>query len=178
MEGNWKENCYTLMQEGHLRYILEKFYNPKRIIPNILELGCGFGRITDIILDNWVVAQYTAVDISPEQLKHVKERHPEVNVVCADITTLPVNAWKNFHLVIGVEFLMHIKPKDLTHVFTIMNHASDKHVVTMDYYPEKKPTRTLSIHNFLHDYPTLYEKITEKKPHFERIYDQQGIFWK
>ncbi|MGH9998111.1 MAG: class I SAM-dependent methyltransferase, partial [Nitrososphaeraceae archaeon] len=49
----------------------------KSIIPpfkSVLELGCGFGRITKLILSNFPDIQvYTAVDLSPHQIQNARE---------------------------------------------------------------------------------------------------------
>ena len=178
MRGKWEPNCYTMMQEGHLRYIIEQQFG-KRDIPNVLELGAGFGRVTKIIKKNWKVAKYTAVDISPEQLEHIKRRwDTQVDTVLADITTLAENEWGHMTLVVCAEFLMHIKPEHIEKVLRIIRHAGERSFAFMEYYPIDEVKRPLSVHNFLHDYPALLEKVWGTPFKFHRIYSHQGIFWK
>ena len=39
----------------------------------ILEFGCDFGRITKLILDNFNVNNYTAFDLSSDQINNAKK---------------------------------------------------------------------------------------------------------
>ena len=40
---------------------------------SVLELGCGFGRITKLLLTNYDnITEYLAVDISPDQIENAK----------------------------------------------------------------------------------------------------------
>ena len=41
---------------------------------SVLEIGCGFGRITKLILTNFEgISEYQAIDISPEQIQNAKQ---------------------------------------------------------------------------------------------------------
>ena len=60
-------------QESFLLEHLKKFnFN------SILEFGCGFGRITKIILKNFDVEEYKAVDISIDQIDNAKQELGEL----------------------------------------------------------------------------------------------------
>src|SRR3989304_930385 len=39
----------------------------------VLEFGCGFGRVTKLILENFSVQNYDAFDLSPVQIKNAKQ---------------------------------------------------------------------------------------------------------
>ena len=40
---------------------------------SVLELGCGFGRITKLLLTNYNnITEYLAIDISPHQIENAK----------------------------------------------------------------------------------------------------------
>ncbi|HYV52899.1 MAG TPA: class I SAM-dependent methyltransferase, partial [Candidatus Eisenbacteria bacterium] len=40
----------------------------------VLELGCGFGRITKLLLSNFPdIQEYTAIDLSSDQIENAKE---------------------------------------------------------------------------------------------------------
>jgi len=170
MKGNWKPDKYNMVQADEILGILKKLR-----FKSVLELGCGFGRITKLILDNFDV-EYTAVDMSPEQIGHVKNDFENVNIVVDDITTMPENFFKDYDLVISVEFLMHIKPEHIEKVFRIINNSAIRHIVNMDYAPVAKVKRQLSPHNFIHDYLKLYAGIRRPAKEY-RFYPFQCIYY-
>lgn len=48
-------------------------YLKKISFNSVLEFGCGYGRITKLILDNFSLNYYTAFDVSPHQLYNAKK---------------------------------------------------------------------------------------------------------
>ena len=68
---------------------------------SVLELGCGVGRITRVLLDRGY--RVTAVDNSPEMLAHVPS---QASRVCADIEALTLEA--TFDAVIFASCLINI----------------------------------------------------------------------
>ncbi|HUT06100.1 MAG TPA: class I SAM-dependent methyltransferase [Nitrosopumilaceae archaeon] len=40
---------------------------------SVLEFGCGFGRMTKLILENFPVKKYVAFDLSPHQIQNAKK---------------------------------------------------------------------------------------------------------
>ena len=56
---------------------------------SVLELGCGFGRITKLLLTNYNnITEYLAVDISSDQIENAK------SLICS--TKLPNKVKLNF----------------------------------------------------------------------------------
>src|SRR3989338_2033199 len=51
--------------------------------PNVLEIGCGYGREAKEIL--WHTNKYLGMDISEEMIKMAKEQVPEGSFVVADV---------------------------------------------------------------------------------------------
>ena len=47
-------------------------FSPK--FKNVLEVGCGFGRITKLVLSNQPdIQKYTAIDLSPDQINNAEQ---------------------------------------------------------------------------------------------------------
>ena len=47
---------------------------------SVLELGCGFGRITKLLLTNYSnITEYLAVDMSPHQIENAKSLNLMLN---------------------------------------------------------------------------------------------------
>jgi len=59
------------LQEQFLLDVLQRSGLPMR---RVLEIGCGFGRITRLLAETWPDASITALDLSPEQLANAR-RH-------------------------------------------------------------------------------------------------------
>jgi malonyl-CoA O-methyltransferase len=60
--------------------------------PNILEIGCGTGTLTRILVDEWSKASITALDISPSMIKVAEQRlrsrstrHMDISFIHADV---------------------------------------------------------------------------------------------
>ena len=165
-EEFWKKNGiqHILREESIHNYAFEiyELHESKLLellkkleFKSVLELGCGFGRVTNLIMNNFDVEEYVAVDMSPEQL-HNAQCHihsKKIKFVRADITQLPDKIMNmKFDLVIATEVLMHIRPEDIASVIRTMVLLSKKHVVNVDYFDNEE----LMPHNFKHDYPKLY----------------------
>ena len=53
--------------------ILVEYLRKNISFSTVLEVGCGFGRITKIILSNFPeVTEYVAVDLSPDQIENAR----------------------------------------------------------------------------------------------------------
>lgn len=133
----------------------------------VLELGCGFGRITQLLLSNYSnITEYLAVDISPDQIENAKSllsstkltNHVKVDFLVSDIQSLRVD--KVYDLVILSEVLLHILPTEIDSIIKKLITLSKKHIINIDWYEDHAPKSQAS-HNFIHQYETLYKKYTE-----------------
>src|SRR5262245_7606866 len=68
-EENYAE--YHRVQE---RFLFETLRAGRLPMQNILELGCGFGRVSKLLAENYPGADILAVDVSPDQLENAR-RH-------------------------------------------------------------------------------------------------------
>ena len=129
---------------------------------SVLEVGCGFGRITKLVLSQFPnIRKYTAMDISPHQIKnareYVKEVRADINIefIVSDIKSLQVT--EQYDLVIAAEVLLHILPSEITDIIGKLVGVSSQHIINVDYYQEKQVS--LAPHNFLHEYEKIYNAI-------------------
>ncbi len=128
---------------------------------SILEFGCGFGRITKLILSNFDIQEYKAIDLSIDQIDNAKQELGELaNKVDFQVCNLNETSFKSSHydLVLGVEVLMHVKPSDIEKVITHLLNSSKKYFINVDYYA--KPVPKLAPHNFVHEYSKIFKKIS------------------
>jgi cyclopropane fatty-acyl-phospholipid synthase-like methyltransferase len=129
---------------------------------SVLEIGCGFGRITKLVLSQFPdIQKYTAVDISSHQVKNAREyvksvrRRIDVDFIVSDIKSLQV--MEHYDLVIAAEVLLHMLPSEITEIITKIAGLSSHHIINVDYYQEKEAS--LAPHNFLHQYEKIYNAI-------------------
>lgn len=148
-------------------FLIAHLNNISGSFKTVLELGCGFGRITQLLLSNYSnITEYLAVDISPDQIENAKSllsstkltNHVKVNFLISDIQSLRLD--KEYDLVILSEVLLHILPTEIDSIIKKLITLSKKHIVNIDWYEDHAPKSQAS-HNFIHQYETLYHKYTE-----------------
>lgn len=164
----------------------------KKNIPfsTVLEVGCGFGRITKILLAAFPeITKYVAVDLSPEQIENAKnyitdaDKGELVRFVVSDIQSLEMDS--KYDLVIAPEVLLHILPSEIKAVTAKMAVWSRRNIVNIDWYEDIPPPR-VAPHNFIHEYEKIYREIPNvtqviripivKKGLFSGIDTKQSIF--
>jgi trans-aconitate methyltransferase len=127
---------------------------------SVLEIGCGFGRITDLILSNFPgIQEYVAMDMSPDQLENAKKfvaKSDKVQFIESDIQSLQLG--KKYDLVIAVSVLLHILPSEIDQVAAKFVSFSKRHVINVDYYEEGE-ARQVAPHNFMHQYEKIYKSL-------------------
>jgi SAM-dependent methyltransferase len=129
---------------------------------SVLEVGCGFGRITKLLLSQFPnIRKYTAMDISPHQIKNAREYVKgvrgdiDIEFIVSEIKSLQVT--EQYDLVIAAEVLLHILPSEITDIIAKLVGLSSHHIINVDYYQEKEVS--LAPHNFLHQYEKIYNAI-------------------
>ena len=132
---------------------------------SVIEVGCGFGRITQLVRPHAV--WYTAIDVSPDQIRAASQRVPDVSYTCTSIEDFQADG-RQWDLVLAVEVLMHVPPESITEVTQKLLSLSSRHVVTVDWVG----LGDLASHNWVHDYRALFSDC-----HVEPIGDSgQAIF--
>jgi putative sugar O-methyltransferase len=156
----------------------------------VLEVGCGFGRITKLLLSNFPeIAEYVAVDLSPEQIVNAKkyvlgvDKRATLEFVVSDIQSLKLNS--KYDLVVAPEVLLHILPEEIKEVIARLESWSKRNILNIDWYEEVVP-RKAAPHNFIHQYEEIYRQLPRivrvtripitKKGMFSRIDTKQSIF--
>ena len=142
---------------------------------SVLELGCGFGRITKLLLTNYDnITEYLAVDISPDQIENAKtlissaklSNKVKLDFLVSDIQSLKLD--KQYDLVILSEVLLHILPTEIDSIVNKLISLTKRHIINIDWY-EDQPPKTQASHNFIHQYESIYKKYTEPSTRIERI---------
>lgn len=158
---DWKNNDFAI-QESAIRKELRSI--SKKAI-DVLELGCGFGRVTKMVLEECDTFTYSAIDISNDQIKNAREYLGKLwydnNIApfVFDITKLyTIGRHSAYDLVIAAETLMHIRPKDIKHVIKLMVDHSRHDIISIDWNFDKVESDFC----FIHDYHKLYTEAGAK----------------
>ena len=133
----------------------------------VLEVGCGFGRITQLLLSNFPnITEYLAIDLSPDQIENAKEliregiltkgQDPNLIFMVSDIQSFQIQ--KQYDLVVASEVLMHILPSEIAEVMSKLISMSNEHIVNIDWYEQQPPSKAAP-HNFIHQYEKIYRNI-------------------
>ena len=110
-----------------------------------LEVGCGDGRISSLLPQ-----PLTVLDLEPKRVAATAER-TGARGICSSLQDFTTD--QRWDLVIAVEVLMHIPPKDIQSACDKLLALASRWVVTCDWtQPTHKPTAK---HNWLHPYAEL-----------------------
>ena len=175
---------YNKLFELQERVLIDYMKQNSTSFSSVLEIGCGFGRITKLLLTNFAgISEYHALDISPEQIqnarqlmndeKEVFKNGLDLDFAVGDITSLQVQ--KKYDLVIAAEVLMHILPEEIRDVMHKLVKSSNKHVLNIDWYEEQRSKKAAS-HNFIHPYEIIYREFPEVK-HISRVPISKKSSW-
>lgn len=100
--------------EDHMRLWQEAYGRLAELIPTaaetMLDLGCGTGLELDSIFARRRNLDVVGIDLCPDMLEKLREKHPAVQTVCADYfqAELGENA---YDCVVSFESLHHFKPE-------------------------------------------------------------------
>lgn len=143
-------------------------------VTNILDAGCGFGRIIRILCEFFPFARIYGIDISPDQIDEACSEFPRVSFWNSSVTE------SRYHipneLTTAVELLMHIGPDEIENAVKYITHSAREFIITVDWWTEDfEDQRLADLAGFcwLHDYEELFgaqgfELVREKKISFVR----------
>src|SRR6186713_1303090 len=125
----WLERGKTYMQETRTpaefhrlqeRFLVDILNGGGVRMEKVLEIGCGFGRITRLLAERWPDANITALDLSPEQLANAR-RHcgidPRINFEQFDFYSGAPFPGNNHDTVVAIEVFLHHPPELVGQLF-------------------------------------------------------------
>jgi len=84
----WDPAQYLKFAGERLRPALDLLARiPSEAPDTVVDLGCGAGTLTPLLLQRWPHARLVGVDSSPEMLAKARADHPQATFVQADIAT-------------------------------------------------------------------------------------------
>lgn len=116
---------------------------------SVLEVGCGFGRVAELILAERPEVRYTGLDVSQRLVESARRRLPRQEFIRADLATYRT-PW-TWDLVLSVLCLGHILPNDVAGVVARMRGWAARDLVIVEWDETGKATD----YQFAHDYRDL-----------------------
>lgn len=98
---------------------------------SVLDVGCGFGRVGQGLVEARPWLRYVGMDVSPDLVMAAQRRLPGREIVCADLVT-----WQDdrlFDLVLAVSVLSHIRPEAVEGVIAKLWQAARHDLVVLDW---------------------------------------------
>jgi len=147
------------LQERFLLDVLRSSGIPMR---RVLEIGCGFGRITKLLAETWPSADITALDLSPEQLANARRycrNCPNVFFRQYDFYSGQPLPGCDYDAVVAIEVFLHHPPEFVVQLFTRLAGAA-RHIVNIDWseaWPGPLPE-----HVWVHNYAKLFAEAGSK----------------
>lgn len=123
-EGLYKNDPDPWGQKGKDKRLSNYYkYSRKNLIKNIknitnpldnikiLEIGCGFGYVSDILKKAFPKAEITGMDISNTAIKKAKDLFPYLNFIIGDICSKKLQVNKKFDVIIMNQILWFVLEK-------------------------------------------------------------------
>jgi len=83
----WDPSQYLKFAGERVRPALDLLARVPAAAPrSVVDLGCGAGNLTPMLLERWPQARLTGVDSSPQMLAKARADHPGVEFVQADVS--------------------------------------------------------------------------------------------
>ena len=112
--------------EEHMQVWKDAYTAFEKLLPEdvhtVLDLGCGTGLELDAILPMRPGLSVTGVDLTPDMLARLREKHPAVRTVCADYFTCEFGE-ACYDAVISFETLHHFTPEQKAALFPRIRRA-------------------------------------------------------
>jgi SAM-dependent methyltransferase len=146
---------YHRLQEKFLVDLVRASQLPMK---KILEIGCGFGRITKLLAHNFPETQVMALDLSPDQLANARRYCGDCENVAFEqydlYSDLPFPG-SGYDAVVAIEFFLH-HPRPVVCKLIRKLSGISRSILNIDW-SEEWPWKTPK-HVWVHDYGEIYRE--------------------
>src|SRR3972149_1670587 len=142
---------------------------------SVLEIGCGYGRLTKEIINTFKTPDYTAIDLSMVQILNAKKYVNNYKINFINSSLGDYDSDKKYDLVFACEVFLHIPPKELRNFIVKAINYSKKHLIHIDPLFVNPINFSNKTHDFRHDYDKIYANFIAYKLNITPIL-HQGIF--
>lgn len=122
--GYWKPDTKTLeeAQQNKIKLLIDKLQIPDDVEMNILDIGCGWGGLTNAISKRYPKCKVVGITISKEQIKVANEKYgsKKLKYIFCDYRDLP-NKQTKYDRIISVGMFEHVGVKNYDIFFKCCN---------------------------------------------------------
>ncbi len=122
--GYWKPDTKTLeeAQQNKIKLLIDKLQIPDDVEMNILDIGCGWGGLTNAISKRYPKCKVVGITISKEQIKVANEKYgsKKLKYIFCDYRDLP-NKQTKYDRIISVGMFEQVGVKNLDTFFKRCN---------------------------------------------------------
>jgi len=155
IQGDHTENYWIIRGKGYRDEFKHhdpvrklRYWNQERQVRNylkglpghvdsVLEVGCGFGRMTMVLRQVFPGAHIDAIDISPDMIDQARATVPSVNFQVKSLFDLDS---EKYDLVFVSEVLLHIPPDRIDPALDILRSKAKNYFVHLDWYAPDEPS--------------------------------------
>lgn len=176
----WVDRGKTYIEEGRLggqfykdqeQFFLQAVRNEMPMA--VMEVGCGFGRLTRVMAESMPQTDFRGVDLSKDQIENARE-------YCSGLPNVLFNQHDLFSLsfpyrtnvMVACEVLLHVPRIRIGMVVSKLVRASK--VFIHDFDPKWPSGRPVGVHCFFHDYDRLYKADFDVKIEVEKQVSSDG----
>lgn len=139
------------------RMLVEALRGLKDGCATILEVGCGFGRITRVVWECFRPSGYLATDVSEDAIRRAREYIVDPSWMQFAVRDLDAFTPTGKHdLVLAAEVLMHRTPEQVIVDAEQLAELATRYVVNVDWY--EPAFKGDSPGCYQHDYAALFGK--------------------
>jgi cyclopropane-fatty-acyl-phospholipid synthase len=122
--GYWKPDTKTLeeAQQNKIKLLIDKLQIPDDVEMNILDIGCGWGGLTNAISKRYPKCKVVGITISKEQIKVANEKYgsKKLKYIFCDYRDLP-NKQTKYDRIISVGMFEQVGVKNFDTFFKCCN---------------------------------------------------------
>lgn len=136
---------------------------------NILEIGCGSGRITRHLVTLPGIHKFVAIDISKELIDGARKNTSNFSIEfhCTDLESFTTD--KKFDLVFSCEVLQHIPIEEVEGIMKKLVSFSDRKIILVESYEPEKVGFSSGGYFYIHNYERILENIGVKRVQIQPI---------
>src|ERR1051326_906095 len=153
-----EEQRYAKYHQVQERFLSETLREGRLPVESILQIGCGFGRITRLLAESYPGARIVALELSAEQVENARRRCSglaHIRFEQHDLYSAAPFPGTDYDAAVAVEvFLHHARP--IVRATVEKLSAISRYIINIDWseaWPWKPPE-----HVCIHDYNAIYSE--------------------